>query len=88
VFNRPDEDIRREIVDQVLVRGFMFDPSRFRITVHDGVVVLEGPVGRLSLRPWVVRAAVEGVVRVKNRLAYDVDDLDVGPLLPYPWVGR
>jgi len=36
----------------------------------------------------VARAAVEGVVRVENRLAYDVDDLDVGPLLPYLWVGR
>ena len=54
------------------------------------MVVLEGRVGRLSLRPSVVRAAhaVQGVVRVENRLAYDVDDLDVGPLLPYPWVGR
>jgi CBS domain-containing protein len=90
VFNRSDEDIRREIVDEVVVREFMLDPSRFSITVCDGVVVLEGQVERLSLLPWVVRAVhgVEGVVRVENRLAYDVDDIDVGPLLPYPWVGR
>jgi CBS domain-containing protein len=90
VFNRSDEDIHREILDEVIVREFVLDPGRFFITVHDGVVVLEGRVERLSVLPWVVRAVhgVEGVVRVENRLSYDVDDIDVGPLLPYPWVGR
>jgi CBS domain-containing protein len=89
VFNRPDHDIRREIIDEVIVGEFSMDPSRFFITVHDGLVVLEGRVERLSLLPWVVRAVrgVEGVVRVENRLAYDVDDIDVGRLMTYPWVG-
>jgi CBS domain-containing protein len=90
VFNRSDEDIRREILDEVIVGEFMMAPSRFFIQVHDGVVVLEGRVERLSLLPWVVRAvhSVEGVVRVENRLAYDIDDIDVGRLMTYPWVGR
>jgi CBS domain-containing protein len=90
VFGRPDQDIRREILDEVILGGFMLDPSRFLIQVHDGVVVLEGRVERLSLLPWVVRAVhgVEGVVRVENRLAYDVDDLDVSHLMTYPWAGR
>jgi CBS-domain-containing membrane protein len=90
VFTRADEDIRREIIDEVIVREFMCDPSRFFVQVEDGVVVLEGRVERRSLLPWVVRAVhgVEGVVRVENQLAYDLDDLDVGPLLPYPWVSR
>jgi hypothetical protein len=40
-------------------------------------VVLQGCCERRSLIPTVVRAveAVEGVVRVVNRLGYDIDDL-------------
>jgi CBS-domain-containing membrane protein len=89
VFSRSDEDIRREILDEVIVGEFMMDPDRFFIQVHDGEVVLEGRVERLSVLPWVLRAVhgVEGVVRVENRLAYDLDDLDVGRLMTYPWVG-
>jgi CBS domain-containing protein len=60
VFNRPDPDIRREIIDEVIVGEFLLDPSRFFIQVHDGVVTLEGRVERRSLLPWVVRA-VHGV---------------------------
>jgi CBS-domain-containing membrane protein len=90
VFSRPDEDLRREILDQVLMGQFALDPSRFLITVHDGVVTLEGRVEQRSLLPWVVRAVhgVEGVLRVENRLTYDTDDLDVARWMPYPWVGR
>jgi CBS domain-containing protein len=90
VFSRPDEDLRREILDQVLMGQFALDPSRFLITVRDGVVTLEGRVEQRSLLPWAVRAvqAVEGVVRVENRLTYDTDDLDVARWMPYPWVGR
>jgi len=90
VFNRPDGDIHREIMDEVIVGEFMMDPSRFFIHVDDGVVVLQGRVEQRSLLPWVVRAVrgVEGVVRVEDRLAYDIDDIDVGRLMTYPWVGR
>jgi CBS domain-containing protein len=89
VFNRSDEDIRREILDEVIVGEFMMNPDRFFIQVQDGVVVLEGRVERRSLLPWVVRAvhSVEGVVRVENRLAHDIDDIDAGRLMAYPWVG-
>jgi CBS domain-containing protein len=88
VFNGPDHAIRREIIDEVIVGEFMMDPDRFFIQVHDGVVILEGRVERLSLLPWVVRAvhSVEGVVRVENRLAYDLDDIDAGPLMASPWM--
>jgi hypothetical protein len=36
----------------------------------------------------VVRAVqrVEGVVRVENRLAYDLDDQDADRLMTYPWI--
>jgi CBS domain-containing protein len=90
VFNRLDEAIRREILDEVIVGELVLDPSRFFVQVHDGMVVLEGRVERRSLQPSVVRAVygVEGVVRVEDRLAYDLDDLDVGRLMTYPWLGR
>ena len=57
-------------------------PNRFDVHVRDGVVVLQGCCERRSLIPTVVRAvaAVEGVVRVENRLGYDVDDLS--PVMP------
>ena len=88
VFNRPDAAIRREIMEDVIVGGFMMDPDRFFIHVDDGVVVLQGRVERRSLLPHLVRAihSVEGVVRVENRLAYDLDDIDAGPLMASPWM--
>jgi predicted transcriptional regulator len=48
------------------------------IHVDNGVVVLQGRIERRSLLPYVLRAVhgVEGVVRVENRLAYDIDDAD------------
>jgi CBS domain-containing protein len=88
VFNRPDAAIRREIMEDVIVGEFMMDPDRFFIQVHDGVVVLEGRVERRSLLPYLVRAvhSVEGVVRVENRLAWDVDDGNLGRPMAYPWL--
>ena len=81
VFNRPDQAIRREIMDEVIVGEFMMDPNRFFIHVTDGAVVLQGRVERRSLLPSLVRAvhSVEGVVRVKNCLTFDIDDVE--PLL-------
>jgi CBS domain-containing protein len=81
VFNRPDRSIRREIMDDVIVGEFTMDPDRFFIHVDDGVVVLQGRVERRSLIPYLIRAVqgVEGVVRVEDRLAYDIDDVE--PLL-------
>jgi osmotically-inducible protein OsmY len=88
VFNRPDLAIRREIIEDVIVGEFMMDPARFFIRVHDGVVVLEGRVELRSLLPLLVRAVhgVEGVVRVEDRLAWDIDDRDAARVLTYPWL--
>jgi CBS domain-containing protein len=68
VFNRPDQAIRREIIDDVIVGDFTMDPNRFFIHVDDGVVVLQGRVERRSLLPYVLRAVhrVEGVVRSRT----------------------
>lgn len=85
VFDRSDEAIRREIVEDVIVGEFMMAPSRFLLDVTDGVVVLQGRVERRSLLPYVVRAiqGIEGVVRVENRLAYDLDDRDTDRVLAF-----
>jgi CBS domain-containing protein len=87
VFNRPDEAIRREIMDEVIVGEFMMDPDRFFIQVHQGVAVLEGRVERRSILPLLVRAVhgVGGVVQVEDRLAYDIDDRDAEWVLVSPW---
>jgi osmotically-inducible protein OsmY len=86
VFTRPDEAIRSELINDVIVGDLMMDPSRFLIHVDDGVVVLEGKAERSSLIPYLVRAVhhVEGVVRVENKLSFDVDDYD--PAMAYPWM--
>lgn len=55
---------------------------------YDGVVVLQGQVERRSMLPFLVRAVrgVEGVVRVEDRLAYDLDDRDADWVLVSPWM--
>jgi hypothetical protein len=47
------------------------------------VVTLQGRCERRSLVPTVVRAvaAVDGVVRVVNRLGYDIDDVSSARLV-------
>jgi CBS domain-containing protein len=88
VFNRSDEAIWREIMDDVITGDFMMDPSRFFIDVTDGVVVLQGRIERSRLIAFLVRAvhAVEGVVRVEDRLTFDLDDRDPDPATTYPFM--
>lgn len=85
LFDRSDEAIRREIVEDVIVGDFMMAPSRFFIHVADGVVVLQGRVERRTLLPYLLRAVqrVEGVVGVESRLSYDIDDRDAGRVLAF-----
>jgi CBS domain-containing protein len=42
VFRRGDGEIRREITQDVIADGFFTDPARFTVTVHNGIVTLEG----------------------------------------------
>jgi CBS-domain-containing membrane protein len=81
VFLRPDAQIRREIVDLVLLGDLQMGPERVQVSVRDGVVLLEGSCPRRSRIPLLVRAVtgVEGVVRVENRLGFDLDDVSSLP---------
>jgi CBS-domain-containing membrane protein len=72
VFRRPDDDIRREVTQDVIADGFFTDPGRFTVTVHDGIVTLEGAPGSVVLGSSIVDQVerLEGVVAVRERFAY------------------
>jgi CBS domain-containing protein len=72
VYSRPDEEIRAEIVENVILNGLFADPDRFTVTVSSGIVTLEGrPETTARGREMVAEAwHVEGVVSVRDRLTY------------------
>jgi CBS domain-containing protein len=82
VFLRADNDIRAEIIDEVLLRDLDTNPVLVRVDVTDGVVTLSGEVGAKSMLPLIVPAirAVDGVVDVEGHLTYAVDDTKPGLL--------
>jgi CBS domain-containing protein len=51
VFHRTDEEIRREVTQDVIADGFFTDPARFTVTVHDGIVTLQRRARRQHCRP-------------------------------------
>jgi CBS-domain-containing membrane protein len=72
VYRRPDEEIRQEIIKNVIINEFFDDPDHFILAVKDGIVTLEGyPESAAKGRDIVVEAwHVEGVVSVRDRLIY------------------
>lgn len=76
VFARSDEDIRREIVDEVIAQTLMLDPGPIAVTVEAGVVRLCGAADRRSDARLIARLAgqVDGVVDVRSDLTYRLDD--------------
>ena len=87
VFLREDADIGHEVHEDVVRRTLWIDPDTVNVTVHDGVVRLDGQLERRSLIPVLERlvSAVEGVVGVDNHLSYVVDDTVVPSDVPLPW---
>ena len=76
VYLRTDDDIRAEILSEVITKYLGCDPGRAEVAVTDGIVTLRGEVERKSMVPLAARMArsVDGVVEVVNDLAYAVDD--------------
>ena len=72
VYSRPDEDIRAEILENVILNGLFADPDRFTITVSSGIVTIEGRPETTARGREIVAEAwhVEGVVSVRDRLTY------------------
>ena len=72
VFRRSDEEIRREITQDVIADGFFTDPARFTVTVHNGIVTLEGEPGSAVLGAGIAGQVehLEGVIAVRDRFVY------------------
>ena len=87
---RPDEDIREEVVDDVIGRTMWIDPRAIRVDVHDGVVRLEGRVEKKSVREILVELVhrVDGVLGVDDHLSFEHHDRETrrtGPYVPFAW---
>jgi len=83
VFDRPDEDIRKDIVDTMLRHEFLIDQRLFKVTVESGVVTMEGCPETAALGHALVRKArhVPGVVAVRDHLTYpDTYPVVAGPV--------
>ena len=83
VYDRPDSEIRQEIIDNVIVLGFLRDPDQFTVEVQAGVVTLTGDPESTSLGQDLVRKIrhVQGVVAVRDRLSYpEVFPIVAGPI--------
>ena len=82
VYNRPDSDIRREIVEDIILDTLLCDPSRFTVTVKDGIVTIEGMPETARVGHDMIEEIrhVEAVVAVRDRLSYP----DSRPVSPGP----
>jgi CBS domain-containing protein len=71
VFNRPDEDIRDEVVHRALPGITLVDPKDFTVAVSDGIVTIGGERQSDELGRTVMDAIrhVQGVVAVRDRLS-------------------
>ena len=72
VFDRTDEEIRAEIVNDVILHEFLIDPALFRVTVADGVVTVVGAPETAELGHNLMTRIrkVRGVVAVHDELSY------------------
>jgi len=79
VFDRPDEDIRVEIISQVIPA--LSEPSWYSVIVNDGIVTLEGTPETVSIGHEVLTRVrhVQGVVAVRDRLVYPAPPVPAAP---------
>jgi CBS domain-containing protein len=72
VFDRPDAEIRDEVVKEIIEADFALDPRVFDVSVNCGVVTITGQVESRAVAPALITAIrhAEGVVGVRDRLSY------------------
>jgi CBS domain-containing protein len=87
VFLRPDHEIAADIERALTGPTGWIEPGRIRVTVADGVAMLEGIAERRSQIPILIgfAQAVDGVVNVEKRLTYELDDVALGREVLTPW---
>lgn len=76
---RTDEELAEVIRNEVLLHSLWIDPSRFTVTVTDGVATVKGHVQRRSTAAMIgpMVEMVGGVVAVNADVEWSVDDSDV-----------
>ena len=81
---RPDAEIRREVVNDVLRGVLAVEDGAIQVSVTDGVVSLVGQLDRRSAAELAehLAARIDGVVRVVNHLGYDYDDSFLAGMAP------
>jgi CBS domain-containing protein len=74
-FTRQDEEIEREIREDVVLKTVWVSPSRVQVQVDDGCVTLTGTVDNEGVAEQIVRFAkrVPGVVSIKPRLTWPAE---------------
>jgi CBS domain-containing protein len=72
VFERPDDEIRDEVVKGIIVAEFGLDPALLAVTVRSGIVTVTGSVQRRADALGLLGAIrhAEGVVGLRDRLSY------------------
>ncbi|WP_225320502.1 CBS domain-containing protein [Streptomyces luteolifulvus] len=77
IFLRTDEEIRRQVIDDILTGVLRLPPGAVFVSVRDGMVTLDGRVELRSDIPLAVRSTwqVEAVIGVVNSLTFRVDDI-------------
>lgn len=72
VYDRPDEQIKAEITNEVIQRELLIDPAPFTVTVADGVVTVAGAPETAELGRTLVEKIrhVPGVVDIHDELSY------------------
>lgn len=73
---RPDEDIKSDIISQVLDSYLGTNPSLVQVKVTDGVVRMTGELERKSMLPSVLPAVrvIDGVIDAEGEFTYAIDD--------------
>ena len=76
VFLRPDDDIRAEIIGDVLAGYLGTNPAMIQVDVADGVVRLTGEVERKSMLAFLLPRSARSTacVDVEGQLSYAIDD--------------
>ena len=82
VFDRSDEQIHAEIVNDIILRDFLVDPALFTVAVADGVVTVKGAPETADLGHRLVTRIrrVQGVVAVRDELTYPPPERSVAGL--------
>jgi CBS-domain-containing membrane protein len=76
VFDRPDEQIRDDVITKVIAEEFALNPFAFDVTVKSGIVTITGQVERRAIAPDLIDTIrhAEGVVDVRDRTSYPPED--------------